>query len=165
MNKFRKLISFLLIGLTLSATGCSTAWWANFKKDPVAQTESILQTVATIVSIATAVFGEVKQALPVDQQAKAQAEFDNGLLAVDATIDAARSLVAVAADAQQSNPDFTKVLNDLSTAVTNLQNVVATYKALIAGTPPAVGIAQNYAVLESRVGALKQRLARPLVAN
>src|SRR5512142_1682239 len=97
----KKLFATMLMGVFLvSATGCG-AWWANFKKDPVAQTESILSVVEEIVQVAVVVFGGVKANLPQDIQTQAQADFDKAVAAVTKAEAAVRAAVVVAADAKE----------------------------------------------------------------
>jgi len=134
MNRnFRSAIASVLIvtsvpTLGLSTAGCSS-WISNFKKDPVGQIQNVIQIVETIISVGTLVFGQVKQALPTDAQAKAQADWDEALLKVNSAVAALQSAVKVAADANQPNPDLSKLVTDLMAAIDALHAVVNTYSA------------------------------------
>lgn len=167
-RKYQKAIALMLVGLTLSISGCA-AWWANFKKDPVAQVESILSVASTVLNIAQVVFGSIKPSIPADQQAKAQADFDAVMLAANNSVATVQDALQVAEDAKVSNPDFTKVLNDLSTAIAQVQTTIDTYKALVkSGTPGNTGVSvaptvPGYDTLVARVGILRQRCARPVM--
>jgi hypothetical protein len=141
MRTLYKLISIALIVPVLSLTSCST-WWSNFKKDPVAQTETLIQSVQVILSVATVTFASVKGALPADKQPIAQAKFDEAVLAVNGAIDALHASIQTAADLQQSKPDFSKVVADLMAAVQGLQAVVDEFKVLMQASPVAAASAQ-----------------------
>lgn len=110
----------------ISTAGCST-WISNFKKDPIGQIQNVVQIVQTIVSVGTLVFGQVKQALPPDSQAKAQADWDEALLKVNASVGALQAAVKVAEDANQVSPNFEKLASDLMKAVDALHAVVNLY--------------------------------------
>ena len=176
MRKFHKLVAVSLIATTLATAGCST-WWSNFKKDPVAQTETLIQSVQVILSVATVTFASVKGALPADKQPIAQAKFDEAVLAVNGAIDTLNAAIRTAADLQQSKPDFGKVVADLMSAVSSLQAVIDEFKVLMQAPAPAVASAapsssapvklttaapvapqpRGYDDLISKIGALKKR--------
>ncbi len=174
MRKLYKFTAVALIVPVLSLTSCST-WWSNFQKDPVAQTESLIQSIGTILSIAHVVFGSIKPALPADKQAIAQAKFDESVLAVNAATDALQASVQTAADLKQSNPDFSKVIADLLAAVQALQTVIDEFKVIMQApapvaapsssvpgpmmaTPPkAAPTPRGYDVLVSKIATLKAR--------
>lgn len=160
--KLQKAGSVLLLALALSTSGCA-AWWANFQKDPVTQTEAIIQSIGTIVHVAGVVFGGVKPVLSSDKQALAQRKFDEASLAVDRGIVAVRAAVQAAADAKQANPDFTKVLADLSNAVTALQGVIDETRqlAVVPGASLGGGLVTppGYDSLVSQVSGVKARIA------
>lgn len=158
MLKIKLALCGLLIGLT-TLTGCAT-WWSNFKKDPVAQTQTFIRSIDTILSIATVVFGEVKPQLPPAVQPTAQVKFDAAVLAVHRSVDAIQSTVQTAADAQQDKPNLTKLIADATKAVQDVQAVIDSYKALAAssqtgaghGTQPSAG----YSELTKQVAGLKR---------
>ena len=174
MRKFHKLVAVSLIATTLATAGCST-WWSNFKKDPVAQTETLIQSVQVILSVATVTFASVKGALPADKQPIAQAKFDEAVLAVNGTIDTLNAAIRTAADLQQSRPDFGKVVADLMAAVSSLQTVIDEFKMLMATAPsPATSTSAGapvkltaapstppqplgYDAMVSKIAALKKR--------
>ena len=174
MRNFHKFVAVPLLAVMLTTSGCST-WWSNFKKDPVAQTETLIQSVQVILSIATVTFASVKAALPADKQPIAQAKFDEAVLTVNAAIDALHASIRTAADLQQSKPDFSKVVADLMAAVTSLQAVVDEFKVLMQASPtvaaapsssapgkltagpPVIAEPRGYDVLVSKISALKKR--------
>ena len=174
MRKFHKLVAVSLIATTLATAGCST-WWSNFKKDPVAQTETLIQSVQVILSVATVTFASVKGALPADKQPIAQAKFDEAVLAVNGAIDTLNAAIRTAADLQQSKPDFGKVVADLMAAVSSLQTVIDEFKVIMQApapvaapsssvpgpmmaTPPkAAPTPRGYDALVSKIATLKAR--------
>ena len=138
MRKLYKFTAVALIVPVLSLTSCST-WWSNFQKDPVAQTETLIQSVNAILSVAAVTFASVKAALPADKQAVAQAKFDEAVLTVNKTIDTLNAALRAAADLKQSKPDFSKVVADLMAAVQGLQGVVDEFKILMQSSPVPAG--------------------------
>jgi hypothetical protein len=171
MRKISKFVAVPLLAVMLTTAGCST-WWSNFKKDPVAQTETLIQSVQVILSVATVTFASVKGALPADKQVVAQAKFDEAILTVNKTIDALHAAIQTAADLQESKPDFSKVVADLMAAVVGLQAVVDEFKVLMttsplpatsasAGSPVKLTAApaepRGYDVMVSKIAALKSR--------
>jgi len=171
MRKLSKFVAVPLLTAMLTTSGCST-WWSNFKKDPVAQTETLIQSVEVILSVAAVTFTSVKSALPADKQVVAQAKFDDAVLTVNKAIDAVNAAIQTAADLQQSKPDFSKVVADLMSAVSSLQAVVDEFKILMQAPPPAatgpgqpvsalppgaIPAPRGYDVLTAKISALKSR--------
>lgn len=126
----RKLVASLLIAIMLATTGCG-AWWSNFKKDPVAQVQSIISALETVVTIATVVFGEVKPLIPEAKREDVQHRFTHAVLAVEASKRALRDGLSTAEAAREDPPNIggaiqaaLKSAEDLRTLVRELQNMV-----------------------------------------
>jgi hypothetical protein len=141
-----------------SVTGCAT-WISNFKKDPIGQIQNVIQIVQTIISAGTIVFGEVKTALPADEQAKAQADWDAAILKVNGTVAALQAAVQVAVDAKQPNPNLSQLVTDLVKAIDELQTVISLYNShlsasgkLAAKAPP-----KGYDLFLQQVALLKKQ--------
>ncbi len=136
----RKFLSLLLVSamLALSLTGCGSAWWSNMKKDPITQVNSVIQTTQIILAMSDVVFQQVKVNLPADKQIVAQQKYDAAVIAVTKSLVSIRDFLQTAADAKQENPDMTKVLADLRSAVENLQAVVNEVRGLVSTPAPMV---------------------------
>lgn len=160
----RKIASIFMILLVLNGTaaatsGCAT-WWSNFKSDPVAQTQSILSTIQTIVSVATMVFGQVKPALSPEDQVAAQEAFDKAVLAVQHSEGLIQQAVQTAAD-QKTKLDLTALLADAGKAVDQLQAMIAALKAKAPGKAGASPIVQAQSdELSQQVGLMHRQMAQ-----
>jgi hypothetical protein len=127
----------ILVALTFCGlmTGCSPTWFQDFKTDPVKQTDIVLNSAASIERIANVVFGQLVPMLPADKQAIFQAKFDGSVVALNKAMDAVRSAVKAAANAQVENPDLSKVIADVLAAVNDIKSVVEEVRGLLK-TPP-----------------------------
>jgi hypothetical protein len=119
-----------------TCTGCGSAWWQNFKTDPVAQTNSIIQSTQVVQALADVVFQQVKSNIPADKQVLIQQKYDSAVVIVEKSLTAVRDLIQTAADAKQDKPDLTKVLADLKAAVEGVQAVINEARSLIAHPAP-----------------------------
>lgn len=141
----RKFISALLIAVMLIMTPGCGAWWSNFKNDPIAQVQSIISTLETVVTIATVIFGEVKPLLPEAKREEVQARFTRAVLAVEAAKRALRDGLSAAEAAHEDPPNISgavqnalKSAEDLRALVRELQNMVrASAPPGSAAQPPA----------------------------
>lgn len=136
----RKFISFLLIAIMLSTTGCG-AWWSNFKKDPVTQVQSIISTLETVVTIATMVFGEVKPYVPEAQRASVQDRFSHGVLAVENAKRALRDGLDAAAAAHQDPPNLAEASQSALKAAEDLRALVRELQGMVRTSAPAGSVA------------------------
>jgi hypothetical protein len=130
---------FLSVMLALTLTGCGTAWWTNFKGNPVVQVNSVIQGTQVVLAMADVVFQQVKTNLPADKQEVAQQKYDSAVIIVTKSLMSVRDALQTAADAKQDNPDLTKVLTDLKLAVSGVQAVINEFRALVK-VPVAVAV-------------------------
>lgn len=145
----------LLLAILLTTQSCAT-WWENFKKDPVAQIERAVSSVSAVISLATMLFGQIKPNLHADSQADAQKKFDDAVLACVRGQLALKKAVDAAKEAQEPNPDFTKIMADIGDSVRKLQELVNGLKAQMAprglngrlGAVPLTGEAEFKAAVE-----------------
>lgn len=147
----RKQLSILLASLMMvfAVSGCGSAWWQNFKSDPVAQTNSVIQSTQIVLALADVVFQQVKVNIPADKQALAQQKYDSAVIIATKALTAVRDFIVTAADAKQDNPDLTKVLADLKAAVEGVQAVINEVRGLVSvpvAVPPPAGVAGAPAV-------------------
>lgn len=149
-------------------TGCAPTWFQDFKKNPVQQTDIVLDSVASIQQVAIVVFSQLKPFLPADKQPVFQEKFDKSIVALNKSMDAVRAAVKAAADAQVENPDLNQVIKDVVTAAEAVKAVVAEVRDLLKtppvsatpGAPAAAPVLVNdpigYDELGSMVDALKK---------
>jgi hypothetical protein len=163
MRKFLVPLAFCAL-----MTGCSPTWFQDFKSDPVKQTDTVLNSAASIEQVAIVVFNQLKPMLPADKQAEFQSKFDGSIVALNKAMDAVRAAVKTAADAQVEHPDMTKVIADVVAAVDTVKSVIEDVHTLLK-TPPvaaapggavaAPSLTQDpvgYGELDSMVGAMKK---------
>jgi len=131
----------LIAAFCCALTSCSPTWFKDFKSDPVQQTEMLLGTASSIQQIAITVFAQLKPLLPTDKQPVYQAKFDGANVALSTAMEAVRVAVQAAADAQQPNPDLTKVVQGVVDAIKHIKSVVDEVRGLL--RTPAVSTAPN----------------------
>lgn len=142
----RKKLSIFLASLMMvfAVAGCGSAWWQNFKSDPVAQTNSIIQSTQIVLALADVVFQQVKVNLPADKQVLAQQKYDNAVVIATKSLTSVRDFLQTAADAKQDKPDMTKVIADLKAAVEGVQAVINEVRSMVS-TPIPVAVAVGVA--------------------
>lgn len=161
MRKFLTSLAFCTL-----VTGCSPSWFKDFQSDPVKQTDVVLDSAASIEQVAIVVFNQFKPLLPADKQAVFQSKFDGSIVALNTAMDAVRAAVKAAAEAQVANPDLTKVIADVVTAIDSVKSVVEEVRGLLKTPPVAASpgataapvLAQDpvgYSELNGMVGAMK----------
>jgi hypothetical protein len=124
-----------MVAVVLSTTGCAT-WWSNFKKDPIAQVQSIISTLETVVTIATVIFGEVKPALPEAKREEAQRRFTNAVLAVEAAKRALRDGLATAEAAHEDPPNVAGAIQGALKSAEDLRTLVRELQAMVRVSAP-----------------------------
>jgi hypothetical protein len=142
----RKQLSILLASLmmALTLTGCNPAWWQNFKTDPVAQANTVIQSAQFVLALGDVVFQQVLVNIPADKQAVVKQKYDASVVTVTKAMTAIRDAIQVAADAKQDKPDLAKVLADLKVAVEGIQAVINEVRGLVSvpvAVPAPVGVA------------------------
>lgn len=121
--------------------GCSSTWWQQFKSDPVAQVQTFEAAINVAVSAAQLAWPAILPALPAASQAQAQQQFANAVTAVNHAEQVLNDAVNAAVAAQQSNPDFTALMQAVSDAVAQVVAIVDLYTQAApapadAGAPP-----------------------------
>jgi hypothetical protein len=154
----RKQLSILLASLMMvfAVSGCSPAWWQNFKTDPVAQANTVIQSTQFVLALGDVVFQQVLVNIPADKRAMVQQKYDTSVITVTKAMTAVRDAIQVAADAKQDKPDLAKVLADLKVAVEGIQAVINEVRGLVSvpvSVPPPVGVAGAPAVAPVAVAA------------
>ena len=148
----RKQLSILFASLMMvfTVSGCGSAWWQNFKSDPVAQTNSVIQSTQIVLALADVVFQQVKVNIPAAKQELAQQKYDSAVVVATKALTAVRDFIQTAADAKQDKPDLTKVIADLKAAVEGVQAVINEVRGLVSVPvvvpPPAAAGAPAVAV-------------------
>jgi hypothetical protein len=140
---------------TLADTGCNSAWWQNFKNDPVQQVQTFEAAISVATNAAQLAWPAILQAISAASQAQAQQQFTNALAAVNHAEQVLNDAVNAAVAAQQPNPDFTALMQAVSDAVAQVVAIVDLYSgqapspAPDGGAPAAAKVALNGAAATS----------------
>jgi len=125
----KALSTFMLaVMLTTSTSACNSKWWQDFQNNPAQYIDSYITQVNAYVTTAEAVFAAIIVLLPADQQAAAEQAFAKAVAGVQHAIQALKDAEAAAAAAQQSNPDFTALINAVVDAITQVQAIIDEFK-------------------------------------
>jgi uncharacterized lipoprotein YmbA len=135
----RKKFSMLLVSLMMifAVSGCGSSWWQNFKSDPVAQTNAVIQSTQIVLALADVVFQQVKVNIPADKQVVVQQKYDSAVVIATRSLISVRDFLQTAADAKQDKPDMSKVLADLKAAVEGVQAVINEVRSMASVPTPA----------------------------
>lgn len=169
MKLFKRFASIVLMMLVVvvSTTGCGSTWWQDFKSNPVAKVQVFETTVQSAMSIADVTWNSVKVYLPPDVSMRAQAKYDVAVVAVNHAIGLLNDAVQVAAETQNTTPDFSKLIQAVSDAVTQVIGVINEFKGMAAPAQLGAGVApkpaaplgyddlQSVALTMHRVGGTK----------
>jgi hypothetical protein len=150
----RKIIPALALTLTLGAgaaliPGCNSAWWKAFEADPIAQVQSFEAAVQIGINAAELAWPAIYAAIPAASQPAAQQQFTNALAAVNHALQALNDGVNAAVIAQQSNPNFTALMQAVSDALSQVAAIVDLYT----GGPPATADAGTATAANSKMPA------------
>ena len=145
MKKYISLIALIL--MTVSMTSCSSAWFNNFKNDPIAQVQTFENTVKTTLDIAAVVWTGVKPYLSADVAAKAQLRYDQAIIVVNKALVALNDAVQVAVESQQAHPDFSKLIANVTDAVAQVIAIIDEFKT----AAPAVAMPSDGGMPEGGV--------------
>lgn len=114
-------VSFIVCGFLI---GCSPTWFQDFKDDPTQQTDTVLDSVASIEQVSIVTFGQIKPFLPANKQDEYQRKFDGSIVALNKAMNAVRAAVRAAAEAKNEHPDFTIVIAEVMTAVNEVRGII-----------------------------------------
>jgi hypothetical protein len=142
--------TYLLL-VSLIVAGCSPTWFKDFKSDPVTQTNFVLDSATSIEQVAIVVFNQLKPLLPATKQPEFQAKFDGSIVALNKAMEAVRTAVKAAADAQQEHPDMSGVIAEVVKAVQQVKDVVTEVRDLLKSPP--VGASTNGTTAAPMLGA------------
>lgn len=142
MQKVLKFSAMILFSVMLLTTAGCSSWWSNFRKDPVAQVQSIISTLDTVVTISTVIFSEVKMALPEAKRTEAQERFTRAVLAVEASKRMIRDALAVAEMAKDDSPNLQAVIQGALKSVESLRTLIRELQSLVRADAAANSIAQ-----------------------
>jgi hypothetical protein len=132
-------LALAIVSAIAALPGCAaaTAWFDQFQTNPLASVQLAEQTAQVAISDATIAFSVVKNFLPVADQAKAQTDFNEAVVTANHALQVLNDAVTAAADAKESNPDFTGAIAAVEAAVTQIVAIVEQYKA-VAPAPASV---------------------------
>jgi hypothetical protein len=160
---FKKTATIVMLAVSLTAgSGCNSAWWQNFKNNPVEQVQAFEQSVQVVLNVAEATWAIVYPLLPANVQPQALADYNKAVITANAAINTLNDAVQVAVAAQGTPPDFTALEQAISDAVQQIITVINTYKGqtnatlkLAASAPdPFVALNASFTTMK-KVGGLK----------
>jgi hypothetical protein len=115
------------MSLVVLTSGCA-GWYDQFKKNPVAYVDDFMSKTNVIVQGLSVTFDGVLAFLPPEEAAKARIEWQKGIQALSEAEKALHSGVDAAVAAQESTPNFGRLITDVVTAVQNIINIVNIFK-------------------------------------
>lgn len=115
---------------------CNSTWWQDFQKNPVEQVQVFESGVHTALSAAQVAWAFVQSYLPAASAAAITQQYQNAVFAVNHALTVLDDAVSAALDAQQSNPDFSKLMTAVADAVAQVIAIVDQYKGVV---PPDGG--------------------------
>jgi hypothetical protein len=128
----KKLVALSLLVTTVCVTpACGAAWWQNFKNNPVAQVQTFEEGARITLGIADVAWNSLKVYLPAAELVTAQADYNKAVLAVNTALGALDDGVQAALEAQTPNPDFSKLIGDVTDAVTKVVAIVNDLKTKV----------------------------------
>jgi hypothetical protein len=136
----------MVVGLTASfvvVQGCNPSWWQQVTTNPVEAVQEFEAAISVAVSAAQLAWPAILPSIPVASQAQANTAFENALSAVNHAEQALNDGVNAAVIAQQSNPDFTALMQAVSDAVGQVVAIIDEFMkpspapVADAGAPPA----------------------------
>jgi hypothetical protein len=126
----------LTLALVLGTAACTPTWFQDFKDNPVDSTEAVLNTAQGALDVAQIAFSQLNAYLAPEQQAAAQAKFDQAVVAATLAMQAVRDAVAAAAEAQNPHPDLFAIIQGVGTAISDVQAVIASIRELASAAKP-----------------------------
>lgn len=145
-----------LIAACLLNASCA-AWYDHFRKDPVAQVQSTISTLQTVINIATLVFGDVYPMLPAAKQAEIKNRYDHAILAIENSKNALRHGLAVAEAAKNGSPDIGTLLTNAAKAANDLRMLVREMQSLITDSATKTRLAAGADDLDFACKAIETR--------
>ena len=149
------LFALALATLPVAVSSCSSAWWQNIQNNPAAAVDAFEKDVNIGLGIADITWNSIKVYLPADQAVKAQLRYDQAVFAVNKSLVVLNDAVQAAVDAKTPNPDFTKLIADVSDALSQVIAIIDEFKTS-APTPspsalalPARGEPTGYTTLKA----------------
>ena len=134
ISPFLTFVAAIVIATTTA--GCTSSWWQNFENDPIAKVQAFEQQVSVVEGFVNIAYSVTYPLLPAADQVIVAEKYNTLLASVN---DAENTLNAtVQADVDlKTTPDFTKVMQDVSDAVTGLVAFVNDMKNLVAQKNPS----------------------------
>lgn len=118
--------------------GCSSAWWQTVTSNPALSVQEFEATISIATNAAELAWPAILQAIPPAQQSADNLQFQNALAAVNHAEEILNDGVNAAIAAEQSNPDFTTLMQAVTDAVGQVVAIVDEYT--VAPAPTDAGI-------------------------
>lgn len=125
----KRVLSTIIIASMLCMS-CST-WMDNFKKDPVAQVQTVITTLQSAINIATLIFGQAYTLLPEAKKADAKRRFDHAVMMVEHSKRTLRDALATAQATSASNPNLVEAFQKAIATADDLRALVREIQMLV----------------------------------
>lgn len=128
--------------LAFVLTGCAAVsqWWQNFTKNPIAQIQTFIQEVQTVLTILEGVWNFILPFIPASALPAAQQQYANAVAAVgDAEGALQDSVTAAVAATQSPMPDLTTLMTAVTGDIDNVIAIIDLYKGNAQVTVPDAG--------------------------
>lgn len=166
MKLYRRLIApfalFLTVSVLPATTSCAAGWWQSITSNPAGAIQTFLTYVIGFLQSVSTIWGMIFPLIPASAQASATTAFNNAIVTVQQAVAILEDAVRAAAAANQSNPDFSKLIANVQAAVASLMTIIAQWQtngvpggdAGVAGTN-AVATSSGYAEVVRQAGVIK----------
>ena len=125
----KKLLSAIVMASML-CTSCAS-WIDNFKKDPIAQVQTVISTLQSAINIATLIFGQAYAVMPDAKKADIKRRFDHALMMVEHSKQTLRDALDAAQAANNTTPNLDEVLQKAIATADDLRVLVREAQALV----------------------------------
>jgi hypothetical protein len=118
-----------MVGALGIGVGCASTWWQQVTSNPAIAVQTFESGVQIAINAAELAWPAILQAIPAANQAAVNTQFQNALSSVNHALQVLNDGVNAAAAAQQSQPNFTALMQAVSDAVSQVIAIVDTYVA------------------------------------
>lgn len=123
----------LLASIVMASMLCMScaSWIDNFKKDPVAQVQTVVATLQSAINIATLIFGQAYAVMPDAKKADMKRRFDHAIMMVEHSKRTLRDALETAQAANNTAPNLGEVLQKAIATADDLRALVREAQALV----------------------------------
>jgi hypothetical protein len=155
---------FLTVSVLPATTSCAAGWWQSITSNPAGAIQTFLTYVIGFLQSVSTIWGMIFPLIPASAQQAAQTAWNNAIVTVQQSVAILEDAVRAAAAAQQSTPDFSKLIANIQAAVASLMAIITQWQtngatpsgdAGAAGATGAVATSPGYAEVVRQAGVIK----------